>query len=208
MARARSARGVERQQLKWVAYSAGLLAAAAPVGIAVYLTRPALVEPVAIIGGLLFLNVPMTIGLAILRYRLYDIDLVINRTIVYGTTSAAIAVVFFGGLVALQALLRSVTGGSELAVAASTLASFALFQPIRRKFQDAVDRRFYRARYDATRTLDAFAQRLSQEVDIDALRRALLDAVHQTLAPATMSLWLRAPTQAQTDVLDRGLVSA
>jgi len=119
------------------------------------------------------------------------IDLLINRTVVYGATSATIAIGFLVGVLTLQALLRSFTGGSELAVAASTLVSLALFQPIRRRVQDAVDRRFYRARYDATRTLDDFGKRLSHEVDLDALRSDLLDAVHETMAPAAMSLWLR-----------------
>jgi branched-subunit amino acid ABC-type transport system permease component len=110
---------------------------------------------------------------------------------VYGATSAAIALTFFAGIVVLQALLRPLTSGSELAVAASTLASFALFQPIRRRVQDAVDRRFYRSRYDAVRTLDSFAVRLRDEVDLDAVRADLLGSVQQTVAPAHMSLWLR-----------------
>jgi hypothetical protein len=192
ISRARRARGVERQQLKWVAYSAGVLAAFSPILIAAAATHDStLLVPSSILGGLLFMNVLVSMGIAILRYRLYDIDLLINRTVVYGATSATIVIAFLVGVLTLQALLRSFTGGSELAVAASTLASFALFQPIRRRVQDTVDRRFYRARYDASRTLDNFAKRLSNEVDLDALRSDLLDAVHETMAPASMSLWLR-----------------
>jgi len=177
--------GVERQQLKWVAY-------AAVITVAVLLGPPSSgIKPLEVAKELITLAVPLAAGIAILRYRLYDIDLIINRTLVYGATSAAIAATFFVGIVALQALLRPLMSGSELAIAASTLVSFALFQPIRRRVQGAVDRRFDRSRYDAARTLDAFADRLRDEVDLDALRTDLLDAVRQTIAPAYASLWLR-----------------
>ena len=109
----------------------------------------------------------------------------------YGATSAAIAASFFIGIVALQALLRPLTAGSEIAIAGSTLVSFALFQPVRRRVQQAVNRRFDRSRYDAERTLDAFADQLRDEVDVDALHADLLDVVRQTMAPASVSLWLR-----------------
>jgi hypothetical protein len=135
--------------------------------------------------------IPISVAIAILRYRLYDIDLLINRTIVYGATSAAIAVTFFLGLVALQAALGRFTSGSEVAVAASTLFSFVLFQPIRRRVQDAVNRRFDRARYNAARTVDGFADRLRDEVDLMELRADLLGEVQLTMAPAHVSLWLR-----------------
>jgi hypothetical protein len=110
---------------------------------------------------------------------------------VYGATSAAIALTFFAGIVVLQSVLRPLISGSELAVAASTLLSFALFQPIRRRVQVAVDRRFDRSRYDAARTLDAFADLMRDEVNLDALRADLLGSVQQTMSPAHMSLWLR-----------------
>ena len=135
--------------------------------------------------------VPISVAIAILRDRLYDIDVLINRTLVYGVTSAAIAATFFVGLVALQAALRPLTSGSELAVAASTLVSFALFQPIRRRVRDAVDRRFDRRRYDAERTLDAFAARLREQVDLVALQGELLAAVSETVQPAHAGVWLR-----------------
>jgi hypothetical protein len=186
----RKARGVARQQLKWVA-GAGLvvvvgLVASIAAGIAA-LGPDA--EVVSVLIGFSFL--PIAVGIAIVRHRLYDIDILINRTVVYGATSAAIAATFFLGIVALQALLGPLTSGSELAIAASTLVSFALFQPIRRRVQGAVDRRFDRSRYDAAHTLDTFADDLRDEVDLDALRSELLAAVSRTMAPAHASLWLR-----------------
>jgi branched-subunit amino acid ABC-type transport system permease component len=147
-----------------------------------------------IVSALLIAPVPVAMGIAIFRYRLYDIDVLINRTVVYGATTAAIAGTFFAGIVALQAVLRPLTAGQELAVAASTLGSFALFQPIRRAIQRRVDRRFNRARYDASRTLDSFADHLRDEVDLDSVRSDLLAAVGETMAPVHASLWLRERT--------------
>jgi hypothetical protein len=134
---------------------------------------------------------PVAMGIAITRYHLYDIDALINRTVVYGATSAAIALTFFAGLVVLQTVLRPLTSGSELAIAASTLVSFALFQPVRRRLQSAVDRRFDRSRYDAARTLDAFTVRLRDEVDLDAVRADLISVIYKTVRPAHASVWLR-----------------
>jgi hypothetical protein len=193
LVRFRRARGVERQQLKWLAYAAGMLAAYLPFALifVVIYPIPALILPISLLGIAIFAGIPIATGLAVLRYRLYDIDLLINRTLVYAATSAAIAAMFFVGIVALQALLRPLTNGSELAIAVSTLISFALFQPVRRRIQETVDRRFDRSRYDAARTLDAFADRLRDEVNLDALREDLLVSVQQTMAPAHMSLWLR-----------------
>jgi hypothetical protein len=139
----------------------------------------------------LFAFIPISLMVVLLRYRLWDIGLLINRGLVYGATTAAIAATFFVGIVALQTLLRPLTSGSELAVAASTLASFALFQPIRRAIQSAVDRRFDRSRYNTARMLDGFADQLRDEVDLDALRADLLGAVSRTMAPTHASLWLR-----------------
>jgi hypothetical protein len=134
---------------------------------------------------------PITVAIAILRQHLYDIDVVINRALVYGATSALIAVAFVAGIAVLQAILRPVTSGSEIAVAVSTLASVAIAQPVRAKVQGFVDRRFYRSRYDAARTLDAFSVRLRDEVDLDAVRAGLIDAVHHTVQPTHASVWLR-----------------
>jgi hypothetical protein len=185
--RFRESRGVEHQQLKLVAYATVIFIAGLLLLMPLSFGR----KPLEIAQQLVTLSVPVAAGIAVLRYRLYDIDVLINRTAVYGATSLAIAATFFIGIVALQALLRPITSGSELAIAASTLVSFALFQPIRRWVQDAVDRRFDRSRYDAARTLDLFADRLRDEVDLDALREDLLAAVRTTMAPAHVSLWLR-----------------
>ncbi|HEY8655477.1 MAG TPA: hypothetical protein VIN34_01920 [Candidatus Limnocylindria bacterium] len=189
LVRFRTAAGTERQQLKWFAYAASIVVVffvAATFGLFAYLGG--LGPLMAVLAMDL---IPVSVAVAILRYHLYDIDLLINRTLVYGVTSAAIAVTFFLGLVALQAALRPLTSGSELAVAASTLVSFALFQPIRRRVRDAVDRRFDRRRYDAERTLDAFAARLREQVDLGALETELLAAVRETVQPAHASVWLR-----------------
>ena len=180
--------GAARQQFKWFLSGVLLASAVAIVGGALLLTGSSLAKFVL---GNGFAAIPISIGVAILRYRLYDIDLLINRTVVYGVTSGAIVLTFFVGILALQTLLRPLTAGSELAIAASTLFSFALFQPVRRRVQDAVDSRFDRSRYDAARTLDAFADRLRDEVDLDPLRADLLGAVRSTMSPAHVSLWLR-----------------
>jgi hypothetical protein len=190
LTRFRTASGNERQQLKWFAYASSILM--------LFFVTAGVVPVFSYLGGLgpvvtllLMDLIPISVAIAILRYRLYDIDVLINRTIVYGATSAAIAVTFFLGLVALQAALGRFTSGSEVAVAASTLLSFALFQPIRRRVQDAVNRRFDRARYDAARTVEGFADRLRDEVDLMELRADLLGEVQLTMAPAHVSLWLR-----------------
>jgi hypothetical protein len=198
--RYRSGGFIQRQQLKWMAASASLLA----LTVLLYFVTNTLEAffPSALdwgsidtVGDAVFtvvvLSLPLAVSVAVLRYRLYDIDVLINRGLVYGGTTLGIGVAFFGGIIALQALLSSVTAGSELPVAASTLISFALFQPIRRRIQDAVDRRFDRSRYDAARMLEAFADRLRDEVDLDALRGELLGAVRTTMAPTHASLWLR-----------------
>jgi len=189
VSRFRTAHGNERQQIKWFAYASSIVAlffVGSGLVPTFFLTDVGAVVAVAAVD-----LIPISVAIAILRHRLYDIDLIINRTIVYGATSAAIAMTFFLGLVALQAALRPFTSGSELAVAASTLFSFALFQPIRRRVQDAVNRRFDRSRYSAARTVDGFADRLRDEVDLIELRADLLGEVQLTMAPAHVSLWLR-----------------
>lgn len=184
--RYRRSRGVERQQLKWLAFEAIILAVAVLVGSFDQTDKWASVFLIAAIA-----LVPVMVGVAVLRYHLYDVDVVINRAIVYGLTTAAIGTTFFAGIVVLQALLRPLTGGSEVAVAASTLLCFALFQPVRRRVGSTVDRRFYRARYDAARTLDRFATELTGEVDLGAVRASLLAVVGETLQPSQASVWLR-----------------
>jgi hypothetical protein len=197
--RFRSASPIVRQQTKWIAagnFSVfGALVVIVPARFVAAGELPAWLRAtatlplyVALLGGL---GLAFTMG--ILKYRLWDIDVLIKRTLVYAVTTAAIAAAFFGGLVVLQAALRPLTSGSELAVAVSTLTSFALFQPLRGRVQAAVDRRFYRSHYDASRALDAFGDRMANEVDLGAVRASLLNAAGETMRPATASLWLREP---------------
>jgi hypothetical protein len=191
LARFRTAVGNERQQLKWFAFASSL-------GMSFFVVSglvPTLFSYLSGLGPAIAIIaidlIPISVAIAILRYRLYDIDLLIKRTLVYGATTAAIAALFWVGILALQRLLSPVTSGSEVAIAASTLASLALFQPVRRRVQDAVDRRFDRSRYNAARTVDAFADVLREEVDLDEVRADLLGSVQQTMSPAHASLWLR-----------------
>ena len=189
LVRFRTAAGTERQQLKWFVYATSIVVVffvAATFGLFSYLGGLGPLVAVVVLD-----LVPISVAIAILRYRLYDIDLLINRTLVYAGTTAVIGGAFFGGIVLLQTLLRPFTTGSELSVAASTLVSFALFQPLRRRIERAVDQRFYRSRYDAVRTLDAFSARLGDLVELDALRGDLLTVVGDTMQPVHASLWLR-----------------
>ncbi len=199
--RFRAAVGTEREQIKWltipvVALIVAMLATIAALG---GLAAGVLPDDASVSGGpvitslysITFFLLPICMGIAVMRYRLYDIDVLINRTLVYGATTAGIAIVFFAGVIVLQTVLSPITSGSEVAVAISTLASIALFQPLRGRVQRAVDRRFYRSRYDAARTLDDFSVRLRDQVALDAVRADLLDAVRDTVQPANASLWLR-----------------
>jgi hypothetical protein len=155
-----------------------------------------------IVGGL---SGPIAIGVAILRYRLYEIDLIINRTLVYGALTAALAVVYFGGVTATQAIFRALTGQEQqpqLAIVISTLVIAALFNPLRRRIQSFIDRRFYRRKYDARRTLEAFSAKLRDETDLDALRDDLTFVVRETMQPSHVTLWLRPDTAAKGDQAD------
>ncbi|MGH2377852.1 MAG: hypothetical protein ACRDGT_05195 [Candidatus Limnocylindria bacterium] len=189
--RFRRAAGVERQQMKWLLYAIGGFATS--FVIASYFYQQAGTGPLAIeiLLILAWTCVPIAAGIAILRYRLYDIDVLINRTLVYAALTATLGAAYVGSVLLLQTALRPFTGGSDIAVAVSTLAVVALFQPLRRRIQDWVDRRFYRSRYDAQRTLDAFTSRLRDEIDLAELERELVGVVAETVRPRHASLWLR-----------------
>jgi hypothetical protein len=184
------ARGAERQQLKWFVYTVALLV----VGFLAALLGFGQHSVAWNIGIAAFNCLPIAAGIAILRYRLYDIDVVINRTLVYGVLTAALALVYIGSIVLFQGLFRALTGGtSQLAVVASTLAIAALFVPLRRRVQAFIDRRFYRRKYDIATTLQAFNVRLRNDVDLDDVADDLVEVVKETMQPAHVSLWLRPP---------------
>jgi hypothetical protein len=186
--RFRSSGGVERQQLRWVAAGATLAAAG-----------PALVLPLEALGLAppdafalpLLLAVPLAVAVAVLRYRLWDLDRLVSRTVTYTAVTALLVLPY---LAIVAAIPRLAEGSGSLAVAAATLTVAALFSPLRRRVQDLVDRRFNRRRYDAARTVDGFAARLREQVDLDALHTELLGVVDQTMQPTQASLWLRPQT--------------
>jgi len=186
LVRFRRSRGVERQQFKWFAASAGLLLITLPVSAAFDWSNIA----GAAFSIALFL-LPVSIAIAVLRYRLYEIDRIVNRGLVYLAVSALLAGLYFGIVLGLQQIFSGLTRGNDLAIAGSTLAVAALFRPARRRIQAFVDRRFYRRRYDAEQTLAAFGARLRDEVDLDELGTDLGRVVRETMQPAHISLWLR-----------------
>ena len=193
-------RGIERQQIKWPAF----VAVVAGVGSVLYDT--AISEAinlrwlewagyVVVIAALV--GFPVSVGIAIVRYRLYDIDIIINRTLVYGSLTATLTLMYFGVVTATQALFRVITGQEQPpqgVVVASTLVIAALFNPLRRRFQSFIDRRFYRSKYDARKTLEGFSAQLRDETDLEALNDDLVGVVAETMQPAHVSLWLRTDT--------------
>jgi len=206
--RFRRSRGEVRQQIKWITFVAslvGLLYLIAMIGQLVFVLAVSggdgglppipwwleLLFSVAVLG---FAGVPVAIGFAVLKYRLYDIDVVINLTLVYGSLTAMLVGLYFGGVAATQTILRALTGQTEqpqLAVVVSTLVIAALFNPLRRRIQSFIDRRFYRSKYDARKTLEAFSARLRDETDLETLNNDLAGVIRETMQPAHVSLWLR-----------------
>jgi hypothetical protein len=194
--RYRQASGVERQQLKWFALAATFLAA---------LIISDLLGADRLLGGALwnvlfvlaFVALYVGVGIAVLMYRVYDIDLLINRTLVYATLTGTLALVYFGSVTATQALFRTITVQQELpqlVVVTSTLVIAALFNPLRRRIQAFIDRRFYRRKYDARKTLESFSATLRDETDLEALNEDLVGVVRETMQPAYVSLWMRPDT--------------
>jgi hypothetical protein len=195
--RLRRARELERQQIKWFVYATVLMISG---GILTYPVSEAIgsmwlkwISFVPFIVGVMF--IPVAMGIAILRYRLYDIDILINRTLVYGPLTVVLVALYFGGVVLLQNTFVALTGQeSTLAVVASTLLIAALFNPLRSRIQSFIDRRFYRSRYDARKTLEAFSASLRDETDLAALNDELVGVVRETMQPAHVSVWLRLDT--------------
>jgi hypothetical protein len=200
----RGARGVERQQIKWLLYVGPLFFLAAGLHVGFYycwLTERSwglwASYLLVTIGGL---SVPIAIGVAILRHRLYEIDIIINRTLVYGALTATLVALYFVGIVVLQRIFVFLTGQqSTLAVVASTLLIAALFNPFRHRIQSAVDRRFYRRKYDARKTLEAFSAQLRNETNLEALSDDLVGVVREAMQPAHVSVWLRRDTASKKD---------
>jgi hypothetical protein len=194
---------IERQQVKWLVFGVAALVALLCAFFLTYALFPTLNQPGVVsltydlagrflVGSFAFLLIPLSIGVAILRYRLYDIDILINRTLVYGSLTVTLALVYTGSVVVWQQLFRVLTGqGSQLAVVASTLAIAALFSPLRHRVQSFIDRRFYRRKYDARKTLEGFSAKLRDETDLDALSNDLTSVVRETMQPARVSLWMR-----------------
>ena len=204
--RYRRSGGEVRQQIKWIAFVAsfaGLLYLIAMVSQLIFIPQmlgsggklpplPIWFELLFSVAVLGFAGIPLAIGFAVLKYRLYDIDLLINRTLVYGSLTAMLVALYFGGIVSLQRIFVLLTGQkSTLAVVASTLLIAALFNPLMRRIQGFIDRRFYRRKYDARKTLEAFSTKLRDETDLDALSDDLVGVVRETMQPAHASLWLR-----------------
>jgi hypothetical protein len=195
--RMRRAGSEQRQQIKWLAYGGAMVVGTIFVGSLVILWS----VPVSIvIMSVALLGLPVFTGIAIVRYRLYDIDLLINRTLVYGSLTLMLALVYFGGVTATQALFQTLTGQQklpQLAVVVSTLVIAALFNPLRHRIQSFIDRRFYRSKYDAAKTLDTFSARLREETDLTTLSEELVGVVRETMQPEHVSLWLRPDTASE-----------
>jgi hypothetical protein len=209
--RYRRSGGEVRQQIKWIAFAAsvvGLISVSlmsvslielyfAPESWGTADTAPFLVELFFYVWLLSFAGVPVAVGFAVLKYRLYNIDVLINRTLVYSSLTVILALIYFGGVATTEGIFRTLTGQErqpQLAIVVSTLVIAALFNPLRRRIQGFIDRRFYRRKYDAAKTLEAFSTKLRDETDLDALSDDLVEVVRETMQPTHVSLWLRPET--------------
>ncbi len=194
---------MQRQQTKWVVFAITIILVV-EIGFSMpTLFFPSLNQPGSLYSlvyntstSVSLLLIPLSMGIAILRYRLWDIDIIINRTLVYGTLTALLALIYIGLVIGLQFLLRGIINqNSDVAIVASTLAIAVLFQPLRRGIQNVIDRRFYRRKYDAAKTLADFSATLRNEVDLNQLTEHLIAVVQETMQPAHVSLWLRPSEQ-------------
>jgi hypothetical protein len=197
---------LERQQTKWVVFGFAVPITFMVLGIVPYLIFPVLAVPgslylpaFVVVQDFLLLLIPLSFGFAMLRYRLWEIDALINRTLVYSTLTVILTGIYVGLVIGLQALLRGIISQDNgVAIVISTLAIYVLFQPLRKRIQRLIDRRFYRSKYDAAKTVAAFSTTLRQEVDLEQLREHLLAVVQETMQPAHVSLWLRPPQRTGT----------
>jgi hypothetical protein len=191
--RFRRSRGVERQQLKWLAFAGAIPVAAFALSFVLgsFVSGGLLLDAIFVTGFAALMLIPVAVGVAILRYRLYEIDRVISRTLVYGSLTVVLGAAYAGLVLAGQAVFSSFAGGSNLAIAVSTLVVAALFLPLRSRVQRVVDRRFNRHRYDAQQTLEAFGSRLREQVDLATLTGELRGVVEETIQPSHVSVWLR-----------------
>jgi hypothetical protein len=198
-------RSEERQQMKWITYAAGIMFTMVLLVTVLDLVAAssALTKVANPLTGAMFAGIPVAVGIAVLKYRLYDIDLLINRTLVYGSLTAMLVALYFCGIVVLQRLVVLLPGQqSTLAVVASTLLIAALFTPLRKRIQSFIDKRFYRRKYDARKTLEAFSAQLREDTDLDALSNDLVGVVRETMQPAHVSLWLRPETGYKSNQVD------
>jgi len=192
--------GVERQQIKWFAYAAAATVSSSTLAhiIPGVIDTPLWFERAGFVLNVVFVPaIPVSVGIAILRYRLYDIDRIINRTLVYGALSVTLALLYLGGVTLTQIAFGALTGRGDLpqfAIVASTLAIAALFNPLRHRIQSFIDKRFYRKKYDARKTLESFSAKLRDETDLDALSEDLVEVARETMQPTHASLWLRPDT--------------
>jgi len=199
--RFRRSRGEERQQIKWFAYAVAVMVALFTLGQSLGLTQIVGVAP--LVFAVPLAGLPIAAGIGIFKYRLYDIDLLINRTLVYGILTATLVALYFGAVILMQRVFVALTGQqSTLAVVASTLLIAALFTPLRRRIQSFIDRSFYRSKYDAAKTLEGFSMKLRDETDLEALSDDLVGVVRETMQPAHVTLWLRPETASKGEQPD------